>query len=87
MSGQKGRSGRKPKSEDIDMIEKLTPLDEMAFIKLKEGIEANEFVYLKLYFLYRWGKPREIQEINLTSNEQPPLFNLNFTSSKEIEQS
>ena len=85
MSGQKGRSGRKPKSEDIEMIEKLTPLDEMAFIKLKEGIEANEFAYLKLYFLYRWGKPREIQEINLTSNEEPPLFHLNLTSSKEIE--
>ena len=85
MSGQKGRSGRKPKSAEIEMIQKLTPLDEMAFIKLKEGIEANEFAYLKLYFLYRWGKPREIQEINLTSNEQPPLFNLNFTSSKEIE--
>jgi hypothetical protein len=83
MSGLKGRSGRKPKSEDIALIEKLTPLDEMAFIKLKEGIEANEFAYLKLYFLYRWGKPREIQEINLTSNEQPPLFNITYTTTED----
>jgi hypothetical protein len=83
MSGLKGRSGRKPKSEDIEMIEKLTPLDEMAFIKLKEGIEAGKFAYLKLYFLYRWGKPREIQDITITSPDQP-LFNLiNFTSTKD----
>jgi hypothetical protein len=82
MSGNK-MSGRRPKSEDIMMIEKLSPLDEMAFIKLKEGIEAGKFAYLKLYFLYRWGKPREIQDITITSPDQP-LFNLiNFTSTKE----
>ena len=74
MSGIAGRSGRKPKSEDIAMIEKLTPLDEIAFIKLKEGIESNQFAYLKLYFLYRFGRPREIQE--LTINNEVPLFDI-----------
>ena len=39
-------SGRKPQSEDIAMIEKLTPLDEIAFQKLKEGIEALPLLYL-----------------------------------------
>jgi len=83
MSGLKGRSGRKPKSEDIELIEKLTPLDEMAFIKLKEGIESGDFKFIRLYFLYRWGKPREIQDITITSPDQP-LFNLiNFTSTEE----
>ena len=74
MAGIKGKSGRKPKAEDIAMIEKLTPLDEMAFIKLKEGIEANQFAYLKLYFLYRFGRPREIQDITITS--EVPIFNI-----------
>jgi hypothetical protein len=73
MAGTK-MSGRRPKSEDIAMIEKLTPLDEIAFIKLKEGIEANQFAYLKLYFLYRFGRPREIQE--LTINNEVPIFDI-----------
>ena len=85
MAGVKNRSGRRPKSEDIAMIEKLTPLDEMAFIKLKEGIEANQFAYLKLYFLYRFGRPREIQDITITS--EVPIFNIKdvfrFESDKE----
>ena len=85
MAGIKGKSGRKPKAEDIAMIEKLTPLDEMAFIKLKEGIEANQFAYLKLYFLYRFGRPREIQDITITT--EVPIFNIKdvfkFESDKE----
>ena len=74
MSGVKGKSGRKSKEEDLQMIEKLTPLDEMAFQKLKEGIEASEFAYLKLYFLYRWGKPIATKDITITSEQ--PIFSL-----------
>jgi hypothetical protein len=83
MSGRKGRSGRKPKTEDIEMIERLSPLDDIAFEKLKEGIENGQFAYLKLYFLYRFGSPIAIQEVTLT-NPEPPLFNLiNFTTREE----
>lgn len=67
-------SGRKPQSEDIAMIEKLSPLDEIAFQKLKEGIEAGEFAYIKLYFLFRYGKPKQISEV--TINQEQPLFSL-----------
>ena len=74
MSGIKGRSGRKPKSEDIAMIEKLTPLDEIAFVKLKEGIESGDFKFIRLYFLYRWGSPRQIQDVTITS--EVPIFNI-----------
>ena len=74
MAGIKGKSGRKPKAEDIAMIEKLTPLDEMAFIKLKDGIEAGDFKFIRLYFLYRWGSPRQIQDVTITSEQ--PIFNI-----------
>ena len=56
------------------MIEKLSPLDEIAFQKLKEGIEAGEFAYIKLYFLFRYGKPKQISEV--TINQEQPLFSL-----------
>ena len=85
MSGIKGRSGRKPKSEDIAMIEKLTPLDEIAFVKLKEGIESGDFKFIRLYFLYRWGSPRQIQDVTIIS--EVPIFNIKdvfrFESDKE----
>ena len=85
MAGIKGKSGRKPKAEDIAMIEKLTPLDEMAFIKLKEGIEAGDFKFIRLYFLYRWGSPRQMQDVTITS--EVPIFNIKdvfrFESDKE----
>ena len=67
-------SGRKPQSEDIAMIEKLTPLDEIAFQKLKEGIEAGGFQYIKLFFHFRFGKPKQISEV--TINQEQPLFSL-----------
>ena len=67
-------SGRKSKTDEIQMIERLSPLDEIAFEKLTKGIEAGDFNYIKLFFNYRFGKPKQIQEI--TVNSEQPLFNL-----------
>ena len=78
-------SGRRPKSEDLQMIEKLTPLDEMAFQKLKEGLDSGDFKYLRLWFLYRFGKPREQKDINITSNQETPLFEITYKSNEQIE--
>lgn len=84
MAGNKA-SGRKPKSVEIELIEKLTPLETRAFELLKEGLDSGDFKYLRLYFLYRFGKPREQKEINVTSNQEQPLFNLVFKSTEEME--
>jgi hypothetical protein len=73
MSGNKF-SGRRKKEADIKMIERLSPLDDIAFEKLREGVENGQFAYLKLYFLYRFGSPISIQEV--TVNSETPLFNL-----------
>ena len=74
MAGVKGRSGRKPQSENIEMIERLTPLDPIAFEELKKGVEKGEFKYVQLFFYYRFGKPRQAQDI--TINSETPIFNL-----------
>lgn len=76
-------SGRKPKSVEIELIEKLKPLEPKAFELLKEGLDSGDFRYLRLYLLYRYGKPREQKEINLTSEQDVSLFNINFTSTDE----
>jgi hypothetical protein len=78
-------SGRKPNEINIALIQKLTPLDDIAFDMLKKGIEEGKFPYLKLYFQYKFGRPREMKEININSNPEQPLFNLVFKSTDEIE--
>ena len=67
-------SGRKSKSSEIALIEKLSPLDDQAFEQLKKGIERGEFAFIKLFYLYRWGRPRQIQDITIQSEH--PIFDL-----------
>jgi hypothetical protein len=84
MSGVKGKSGRKPDDVNLAIIERLTPLDDKAFEMLKQGIEAGDFKFIRLYLLYRWGAPRQMTEISVTNLDPPPLFNLiNFTTRDE----
>ena len=73
MAGNKN-SGRKSKTEEIILIEKLTPLSDKAFEELQKGIERGEFQFVRLWFQYMYGKPKQIAEISI-SKEQP-LFDL-----------
>ena len=85
MSGIIGRSGRRPQEENVALIQKLTPLDDIAFAMLKKGIEENKFAYLKLYFQYKYGKPREMKELNITSDIEQPLFEIKWTKTDDDE--
>jgi len=58
--GKRENSGRKPKSDEIKLIEALTPLDDIAFDKLKKGVESGSFHHLKLFYEYRYGKPKQL---------------------------
>jgi hypothetical protein len=57
--GKRNGAGRRPKAEELELIERLSPLDEMAMKKLEEGLKAGEFQYIKMFFEYRFGKPKE----------------------------
>jgi len=61
----KGFAGRKPKAEEIELIEKLSPLDDSAFEALKEGIKNKDFRYVKMFYEYRYGKPKETKDISI----------------------
>ena len=71
----KGFAGRKPKADEIKLIEKLDQLiDKDSVIKkLNELIEDGNFNALKLYFEYRYGKPKE--SIDITTAGQSLAFN------------
>ena len=73
MAGNK-HSGRKSKSDELALVEKLTPLEDMAFEELRKGIERGEFQFVRLWFQYMYGKPKQITEISI--NQEEPLFDL-----------
>ena len=67
-------AGRKSKSEEVQMIERLTPLEPKAFKALEEGIANGDFKYVQMFYNYYAGKPKETKDISITSEQ--PLFDL-----------
>jgi|TARA_R110000824_G_scaffold213514_1_gene399725 hypothetical protein len=62
----KGFAGRKPKSEEIKLIEKLSPLDDLAMDAMRKGLEKGNFQFVQLYFHYCHGKPKDTVDLNTT---------------------
>lgn len=70
--GKREGAGRKSKSDEINLIEKLSPLEDAAYLALKEGVESGDFKFVQLFYNYYAGKPKETKDI--TINEDIPLF-------------
>ena len=73
-NGGHSNGGRKPKAEEVKLIERLTPLEPQAYAALKKGIEYGEFKFIQMFYHYYAGKPRETKDITL--NTEQPLFNI-----------
>lgn len=75
--GENRNAGRKPKATEIELIERLTPLEEVAFAALKKGLIEGDFSFVKLYFEFRFGRPKQQiqvqhpQEIIVTTMKMP----------------
>ena len=72
--GAREGAGRKPKADEVAMIEKLSPMQDKAYEALKKGVEAGDFKFVQLYFNYYAGKPKETRDV--TVNSEQPIFNL-----------
>jgi hypothetical protein len=69
--GFRDGSGRKPKATEIELIEKLSPLDEVAFKSLEKGVKSGDFAFIKLFMEYRYGKPKQQVTIEETMGKEP----------------
>jgi hypothetical protein len=72
--GKRDNAGRKSKSEEVQLLEKLGALEPLAFLALERGLEKGDFKFTQLFYNYYAGKPRETKEITLTTEQ--PIFNL-----------
>lgn len=83
--GTKGnKGGRKPKVEEQVLIEKLTPIEAIAFKALENGIKDGEGWAVKLFFDYRFGKPKETKDIHIKEYPQIEINHIgDYTSIPE----
>lgn len=79
--GVREGAGRKPKEEELKLIERLDNIinSEDALKALKDLIAEKNFNAIKLYFEYRFGKPKEVIE-NINRN-----FDAGTLTKEEVE--
>lgn len=73
--GVREGAGRPSKASEVALIEKLTPLEPLAFAALEKGLEKGDFKFTQLFYNYYAGKPRETKDVTLTTEQ--PIFDLN----------
>ena len=70
--GKRKGAGRKPKVEEVKLVERLTPLTPLAYKALENGLKDDKNWAVKLWFEYMHGKPKET--VNLNTFVEQPLF-------------
>jgi len=66
--GARPGSGRKPKATEMELIERLTPMEDEALRQLELGVRSGDYNFIKLFMEYRYGKPK--QQIDMTSKDK-----------------
>ena len=64
----KGFAGRKPKADEQQLIERLSPLEDIAYKALGDGLKEGQSWAVKLFLEYRYGKPKQQIENTNTHN-------------------
>jgi len=66
--GAREGAGRKSKAEEQSLIEKLTPLEPIAFKALKDALNEGKDWAVKLFFQYNFGMPKQTidQKVEVT---------------------
>lgn len=64
-------AGRKSKAEEQSLIERLSPLSDLAFEALREALTNKKDWAVKLTFEYMYGKPKQQidQNTNITTSD------------------
>lgn len=60
--GNPTNGGRKSKAEEQQLIEKLSPLEPLAFTALTNALEQEKDWAVKLFFQYNFGMPKQMIE-------------------------
>tara|TARA_R110002126_G_scaffold20296_1_gene75277 strand:- start:297 stop:548 length:252 start_codon:yes stop_codon:yes gene_type:complete len=67
-------AGRKSKSEEQNLVQKLTPMEGKALEVFKKALNEEKQWAVKMYFEYMYGKPIETKILDVTTDT--PIFNI-----------
>ena len=70
--GKREGSGRKSKADELQLLDKLSPMEDLFIQVLHNGLKKGDYKFAQLFANYYYGKPRETQDITL--NQDTPLF-------------
>ena len=70
--GSRPGAGRKPKADEQALIEKLRPLEPLAFSALQKALENGERWAVKMFFEYLYGRPTQMVSDHIF--REMPLF-------------
>jgi hypothetical protein len=76
--GARENAGRKPKADEIALIARLSPMDDLALELLNDKLEEGDMAALKMFMEYRWSKPKQEVAIDgdlLLSIPAPVIYN------------
>lgn len=81
--GARKGAGRKPKATELEFLERLDNVidSETALHKLKSLILEENFNAIKLYLEYRFGKPKDKKEVDITTKGE----SLNYTEEERLQ--
>ena len=68
VGGAREGAGRKSKAEEQSLIEKLTPLEPVAFEALTNALNEGKDWAVKLFFQYNFGMPKQVIDQNSNVN-------------------
>ncbi len=70
--GSRKGAGRKPKIEELKLIEKLTPMEDEALKQLEKGVKSGDYRFIALYMSYLYGKPKDSLDVTTNGETMPP---------------
>lgn len=65
-NGGNKNAGRKPKAEELKLVERLSPYQDIALNALISKVKENDMQAIKLFMEYLHGKPKQIIESDTT---------------------
>jgi hypothetical protein len=78
--GSRENAGRKPKSEELALIARLSPMDDLALKLLNDKLEDGDMSALKMFMEYRWSKPKQEVSVDGDLNFRVPAPNVYNTA-------
>ena len=73
--GTKGNKGGRPsKAEEMKLIKRLSPHEDLAHRKLEEAIELGKDWAIRLFFEYMYGKPKQSVQANIVAEQMQTII-------------